>query len=141
MLANGRLRVPPFRYRHIQPRLVEAFAIEIEICLENRRDLSAGSVKIQDDMRQSRVGVHVRNLLVDPDNDPIAKQRQGQSRPAQHGSETAAPSRGNCALKTSDAHLRKSVSRMCFAVRRLSAAMVSVGLAVAPVGNVLLPTT
>ncbi len=29
---------------------------------------------------------------------------------------------------------------MCFAVRRLSAAIVRVGLAVAPVGNVLLPT-
>jgi hypothetical protein len=63
MVANDRLRVPPFRWRYAQSRFVEASAIEIKILLKNRRDLSAGSVKIQDDMRQSRVGVHVRNLL------------------------------------------------------------------------------
>ena len=76
-------------------------------------------------------------VLLGQDNDSTAKgpeARAGRPRKA------AAPARGSCALQGPDAHLRKSVSIMCFAVRRLSAAIVRVGLAVAPVGNVLLPT-
>jgi len=91
-------------------------------------------------MRQSRVGVHVHNLLGRLNNDHITRWREGESRLAHHGWERAVPTRSSCALKALDTHLRKSVSRMCFAVSRLSAARVSVGLAVAPVGNVLLPT-
>jgi hypothetical protein len=64
MLANDRLRLAPFRRRYTQCRLVEAFAIKIEIRLKNRRDLSAGPVKIQDDMRHSGVGVHAGTLLL-----------------------------------------------------------------------------
>jgi hypothetical protein len=85
MLANDRLGVLPFRERHIQSRLIKAFAIEIEIRLTNGRDLSAGSVKIQDDMGQPRADVHVGNLLVELDSHTIANHREGQSRPAQHG--------------------------------------------------------
>ena len=77
MLANDRLRIAPFGQRHIQSRLIKAFAIEIEIRLKNGRDLSAGSVKIQDDVGQPRVGVHVRNLLVGLDIHTIANQREG----------------------------------------------------------------
>jgi len=91
-------------------------------------------------MRHSGVGVHVDDLLLGLDNDSTVKGSEGKSRSAPDGSQTAGPSRGSCALKVSDDHLRKSVSRMCFAVRRLNAAIVRVGFAVAPVGNVLLPT-
>jgi len=78
-------------------------------------------------------------LLVGLGNDPIATRRQAQSRPIQRQG-TAVSIRGSCALTAAEAHVRKSVSRMCLAVCKLSAARVSVGLAVAPVGNVLLPT-
>jgi hypothetical protein len=84
MLANDRLRIPPFRLRHIQSRVIKAFAIEIEIRLKNGRDLSAGPVKIQDDIGQPRVGVHVGNLLVGLDNDTIANRREVQSRLNRH---------------------------------------------------------
>jgi hypothetical protein len=77
MLANDCVRVPPFRRCHIQSRLIKALAIEIEIRLKNGRYLSAGSVKIQDDVGQPRVGVHVRNLLVGLDIHTIANQREG----------------------------------------------------------------
>jgi hypothetical protein len=65
-------------------------------------------------------------------------QRAAGPEPAGPGYFGAGPRQ--CSLNAPDAYLRKSVSRMCFAVRRLSAAIVRVGLAVAPVGNVLLPT-
>ena len=83
-------------------------------------------------MRQSGVGLHVRNLLIALNNHLITKQRPDESQAAQRGRDAVDPQR--------IPHLLKSLSRMCFAVRKLSAAMVSVGLAVAPVGNVLLPT-
>ena len=85
--------------------------------------------------------MHVRNSLADLDDDLMAKQRKERSGPAQYRYGMTAPIRDSCALSAPDAHLRKSVSMMCFAVCKLSAARVSVGLAVAPVGNVLLPTT
>jgi hypothetical protein len=64
--------------------------------------------------------------------------RKGPEARARRPPKTTAPPRGT--LQAPYAHLRKSVSIMCFAVRRLSAAIVKVGLAVAPVGKVLLPT-
>jgi hypothetical protein len=73
------------------------------------------------------------------DHSDTAKQRHGESRAAQHGWQPAAAPLGASSV-VSGAHPRRSVSRTCFAVRRLNAARVSVGLAVALVGNVLLPT-
>jgi hypothetical protein len=141
MLANARLRVLPFRRRHIQSRLVEAFAIEIEIRLENWRDLGTSSVKIENDMSESGVGGHAPNLLGGLLECAIAKQRPRESPPAGRGRKTAPPSRrGNTVRTAPYAHRLKSLSRICLAVRKLSAAIVNVGFAVAPVGNVLLPT-
>ena len=77
------------------------------------------------------------NSLVGLDNHPTARKSESS---LQHGRETAVLTGGTCALAAAKAHLRKSLSRMCLAVCKLSAARVSVGLAVAPVGNVLLPT-
>ena len=82
MLANDLLRVPPLRWCHIQSQLIESMAIEIQIRLKDRRDLSAGSVKIQNNMGGSRVGGHVGDLLTNLENDPIARQREGHSRSA-----------------------------------------------------------
>ena len=98
MLANDCLRVPPFRRCHIQSRLIKALAIEIEIRLKNGRYLSAGSVKIQDDIGQSRVGVHLGSLLAGLDNGPIPNHRGLEpTRPTRRGDRGGEPRQ--CVLK------------------------------------------
>ena len=98
MLANDCLRVPPFRRCHIQSRLIKALAIEIEIRLKNGRYLSAGSVKIQDDIGQSRVGVHLGSLLVGLDSGPIPNHRGLEpTRPTRRGDRGGEPRQ--CVLK------------------------------------------